>query len=388
MSRLAQRVQTLGATIFTTMTRLAQHHQAVNLGQGFPDFPAPPFLKEAAARAIAADLNQYAPANGRPRLRHAIAAAISRHYALDYDPEAEILVTHGATEGICAAILGLIDPGDEVILFEPTYDSYTPCVQFAGGVPRYYRLQPPAWEIDADRLAGLVSARTRLVVLNTPHNPCGKVYTPAELDILADLCQAHNLIALSDEVYEHLVFDGRPHIPLASRPEMRQRTLTLSSLGKSFSVTGWKVGWASGPADLIQAVFRTHQFMTFCGAAPFQEAAAEALGWAEESNYYAELNQAYTRRRDFLVQALQAAGLRPLTPQGTYFILADIAPLGFSDDVAFCQQLTTQAGVAAIPTSAFYHRPADAPPLARFAFCKSDATLTAAAERLQAWSQG
>ncbi len=383
MQRMAGRVAGLGTTIFTEMTQLAQQYAAVNLGQGFPDFPAPEFLKAAAARAVAADVNQYAPAHGRPRLRQAIAAKWAETYALNVNPDTEITITHGATEAICAAILGLINPGDEVILFEPFYDSYVPAIHFAGGVPRFYTLRPPDWRLDPAALAALFNHKTRLLLLNTPHNPTGKVFDSAELRLIADLCRQHNIIALVDEVYEHIVFAGGQHQPLAALPGMWERTITLSSLGKTFSVTGWKVGWAVAPAALNQAVFRAHQFITFCGAAPLQEAAADALAWAQSNSYYADLTALYTRKRDFLLGALTAAGLTPLPPQGTYFIMVDIARMGFRDDVAFCRALTTQIGVAAIPPSAFYHDSADGRGLARFAFCKSDATLDAAAERLQ-----
>lgn len=383
MQTMAQRVASLGVTIFTEMTRLAQQHGAVNLGQGFPDFPAPDFLKEAAARALAADINQYAPANGRPRLRQALAQTYARHYNLHFDPEREIVVTHGATEGIFAAVLGLVNPGDEVILFEPYYDSYVPSIHFAGGQPRYYTLRPPDWRIDPQALAALFSPRTRLLILNTPHNPTGKVFTAAELTVIANLCCQHDVIALVDEVYEHIVFDPARHTPLAGLPGMRERTITLSSLGKSFSVTGWKVGWAVAPPELCQALFRAHQFITFCGAAPLQEAAADALIWADEMDYYAALTTMYAERRALLLEALTSAGLTPLTPQGTYFVMVDIGPLGFADDVAFCRWLTREVGVAAIPPSAFYHDPAEGRWLARFAFCKSQTTLAAAAQRLQ-----
>lgn len=383
MSAMAQRVAGLGVTIFTEMTRLAQQHGAVNLGQGFPDFAAPDFLKEAAAQAVAADINQYAPANGRPRLRAALAHTYARHYGLDYDPEREIVITHGATEGIFAAIMGLVNPGDEVILFEPYYDSYVPSIHFAGGRPRYYTLRPPDWRIDPDALAALFSPHTRLLILNTPHNPTGKVFSADELALIARLCRQHDVIALVDEVYEHILFDRARHVSLAGLPGMRQRTVTVSSLGKSFSVTGWKVGWAVAPPELCQALFRAHQFVTFCGAAPLQEAAADALMWADETNYYAALATLYAERRTFLLAALTAAGLTPLTPQGTYFVMVDIGGLGFADDVAFCRWLTSRVGVAAIPPSAFYHNAADGRTLARFAFCKSQATLDAAAQRLQ-----
>ncbi len=385
---LAARVRHLGATIFAEMTALADRHGAVNLGQGFPDFAAPDFLKEAAMAAVSADVNQYAPARGRPRLRRAVAAKMAAHYGLRPDPEREVVITHGATEALFAAILGLVDPGDEVVFFEPTYDSYVPAVTMAGGVPRFYTLRPPSWEIDASALAALFSERTRLIVLNTPHNPTGKVFTEAELALVAELCRRYDILALADEVYEHIVFDGRRHVPLATMPGMSERTLTISSLGKTFSATGWKVGWAVGPERLLAGVMRTHQFMTFCGAAPLQEAAAVGLEEADRRGYYDALASDYGERREQLLPVLSACGLRPIAPEGTYFVLAQIGGLGLGDDVAFCRHLTMEVGVAAIPPSAFYHQPSDGAGLARFAFCKRDETLDEAARRLESGFQG
>jgi N-succinyldiaminopimelate aminotransferase len=305
---------------------------------------------------------------------------MERHYDLKVDPATEITVTHGATEAIFASVLGLVNPGDEVILFEPYYDSYVPSVQMAGGTPRFYTLHPPDWAIDEEALAALFSEKTKLIIINTPHNPTGKVYSETELRFIADLCQKYGVIAVVDEVYEHIIFDGRPHRPLATLPGMSEHSVTISSLGKSFSVTGWKVGWAIASPLLTQAIFRAHQFITFCGAAPLQAAAVTALQIGND--YYTELATMYQAKRDFLAAALRQAGLKPFLPQGTYFIMVDISPLGFPNDVAFCRHLTSEVGVAAIPPSAFYHRPADGAQLARFAFCKAQATLETAAERL------
>jgi N-succinyldiaminopimelate aminotransferase len=381
MSYLANRIQQFGITIFTEMTALAVQHQAVNLGQGFPDFAAPAFLKEAARAAIAADVNQYAPSYGRPSLKQAIAAKMQRHYGLEADPDREVLVTHGATEALCAAVLGLVNPGDEVIIFEPFYDSYVPNVILAGGIPRFYTLRQPEWQIDRAELAAMFNHKTKLIIINTPHNPTGKVFSHEELGLIAELCQEHDVIALTDEVYEHIVFDGRTHHLLAQFPGMAGRTLTISSLGKTFSVTGWKIGWVIARAHLLQAAFRTHQFMTFCGAAPLQEAAAVAL--AADDAYYRQLIEDYQSRRDYLMSVLHQAGLPPIPPAGTYFVMVDITASGFPDDVTFCRYLTTEVGVAAIPPSAFYHNPADGGRLARFAFCKSQAILDEAARRLR-----
>jgi N-succinyldiaminopimelate aminotransferase len=380
MTYMADRVKDFGTTIFFEMTALANQHRAVNLGQGFPDFPAPDFIKRAATQAIADEINQYAPGNGRPRLRQAVANKMARHYGLTVDPNTEVTVTHGATEAIFAAILGLVNPGEEVVLFEPYYDSYVPSIEIAGGVPRYYTLRPPDWSIDPDALAALFSEKTKLIVINTPHNPTGKVYDEQELSLIADLCQRYDVIALVDEVYEHIIFDGRRHRCLAALPGMSGRTVTISSIGKTFSVTGWKVGWAIAAPGMSQAIFRGHQFMVYCGVAPLQEAAAVALEMGDE--YYQELARSYQARRDFLAGALAEAGLQPILPQGTYFIMVDISNRGFPNDVAFCRYLTTEIGVAAIPPSAFYHDPADGATLARFAFCKSQQTLDAAALRL------
>ncbi|HRV94057.1 MAG TPA: methionine aminotransferase [Anaerolineae bacterium] len=380
MTRMAHRVRDFGTTIFYEMTELANRYQAVNLGQGFPDFPGPDFLKKAAIDAILSDMNQYAPGKGQPRLRQAIADKMERHYGRTVDPETELTVTVGATGAIFATILGLVDPGDEVILFEPYYDSYLPATQIAGGVPRFYTLQPPDWRIDEAELRALFSDKTKLILINTPHNPTGKVFSEGELSLIADLCRQHDVIAVTDEVYEHIVFDDCRHVPLAGLPGMADRTVTISSAGKTFSMTGWKVGWAVAPPDLIQAILRVHQFMTYCGATPLQEAVAIALQTSPD--YYAKLAAMYQANRDFLADVLAEVGLKPLMPQGTYFMMADISHLGFPDDVAFCRYLTREVGVTAIPPSAFYSDPADGAKLVRFAFCKTRSVLEEGARRL------
>jgi aspartate/methionine/tyrosine aminotransferase len=379
---LAQRIQNFGTTIFQEMTQLANAHNAINLGQGFPDFPAPDFIKEAAREAIANEINQYAPGNGRSRLRQALAQKYQSQYGLTFNPDTDIVITVGATEAIFAAILGLVDPGDEVILIEPYYDSYVPSVIMAGGVPRFLTLRPPHWHIDPDELETLFNDKTKLILINTPHNPIGKVYSREELEMVARLCQKYDVLVVTDEVYEHLVYDRLVHIPLATLPSMLERTITISSMGKTFSTTGWKVGWAVAPADLVTAVFRGHQFITYSGAAPLQEASAIALEYAAQSNYYTDFLVMYQNKRDLLLNSLHQAGLQPLTPQGTYFTMAKIDALDFTDDVTFCRYLTTEIGVAAIPPSAFYHDPADGAGLTRFAFCKSDDVLVEAGKRL------
>jgi len=380
MSYMARRISNFGTTIFAEMTALANQHNAVNLGQGFPDFPTPEFLKEAAVTAIRNEINQYAPSKGNHRLRHAIAKKVEHFYGLSTNPETEIAITHGATEAIFASIVGLVDPGDEVIVFEPFYDSYLPSIQIAGGRPRFYTLQAPNWDIDKEKLTTLFNDKTKVILINTPHNPTGKIFSQDELQFISELCQRHDVIAVTDEVYEHIIFDGNIHHSLATFPGMFERTVTISSLGKTFSATGWKVGWTIAPNNLIQAVMRGHQFITFCGAAPLQEAAVTAM--ETTYSYYSELANMYQRKRDFLLNALHQAGLKPIPPRGTYFIMVDIGRLGYADDVAFCRHLTTQIGVAAIPPSAFYHNPADGAQLARFAFCKTGKILEEAAMRL------
>ncbi len=384
--RMATRVAGFGTSIFTEMSALARLHGAVNLSQGFPDFPSPAWIRTAAERAIAADVNQYAVSQGAPRLRQALAAKEALLYGLAYDPDREVTVTSGATEAVFATMMALLNPGDEAIVFEPFYDSYVPAIEMAGGVARYVRLEAPTWHFAPAALAAVVTPRTRLILVNTPHNPTGKVFSEAELALIADLCCRHDLIAVTDEVYEHLVFPPARHMPLATLSGMRERTVTISSTAKTFSLTGWKIGYAFAPPDLSDAIRRVHQFVVFCSAAPLQEALADAVALAPQHDYYPTFLAAYTARRDTLYRVLDAAGLRPLAPEGAYFIMCDIAHLGFPDDLAFARYLTTEVGVAVIPPSVFYHAP---PPqqLARFCFAKRPETLAAAAERLVAWCQ-
>jgi aspartate/methionine/tyrosine aminotransferase len=379
----AERVAGFGTSVFTEMSRLAAEHKAVNLGQGFPDFPGPDFVKEAAIQAIRADLNQYAVSHGTPRLRRAIAETWSRSYGRAIDPEPEVSVASGATELLLDATLGLVNPGDEVIVFEPFYDSYLPDILMAGGVPRFVRLEPPDWRFDRQQLAGLFGPKTKLILINTPHNPTGKVFHREELEYIGSLCQAQDVLVLTDEVYDQIRFNGVEHVPIATLPGMWERTLTINSTGKTFSMTGWKVGYALGPPALNQVVRATHQFVTFSTSTPFQEAMATAMETAARTGYYDRLRREYTARRDFLASALAEAGLRVLPTQGSYFLLAEVDGMGFPDDVSFCRYLTTQIGVAAIPPSAFYADPVRAPLLARFCFAKKEETLRAAAERLQ-----
>jgi aspartate/methionine/tyrosine aminotransferase len=382
MQTAAARIAGFGTSVFTEMSRLAVEHRAINLGQGFPDFAGPDFVKAAAAEAIHADLNQYAPSHGLPRLRRAIAADWTARYGQDIDPDSEVTVTTGATEAIFVAMLAFLDPGDEIIFFEPFYDAYVADAAMAGGIVKAVRLHPPDWHFDPDELRGAFSERTRLLLLNTPHNPTGKVFTRPELELIAERCTAHDVIVLTDEVYDRIVFDDHEHIPLATLPGMWERTLTINSTGKTFSMTGWKIGYTVGPAALNAAIRATHQFSTFATATPFQEAMAIALESAPTNGYYHQLREEYTTRRDRLRAVLADAGLPPLDCQGAYFLESDITGWGFQNDVEFCRHLVTDVGVAAIPPSAFYLDPASAPPLARFCFAKRHETIEAAAERL------
>jgi aspartate/methionine/tyrosine aminotransferase len=379
----ARRVAGVGTSIFSEITGLAIKHEAVNLGQGFPDFAAPEFVKQAAERHIREDRNQYAPSPGVARLRRALADDWLRKQpgAPAIDPDAEITVGCGATELLHDAVLATVDPGDEVIVLEPTYDAYVPDILMAGGVPRPVALEPLTWRLDVDRLAAAFGPRTRVLILNTPHNPTGKLFTRAELEAIAALCLRHDVVVISDEVYSELTFGSR-HISIATLPGMAARTITIDSMGKTFSVTGWKVGWAIAAPALTTALRAVHQFVTFTNSAPFQEALADVLPLAASDGFYDRLRAEYRRRRDTLTTILTDAGLPPLAIDGAYFLLADVGALGEASDVAFCRRLVTEIGVAAIPTSVFYADPATAPRLARFCFAKRDETLRAAAARL------
>jgi aspartate/methionine/tyrosine aminotransferase len=379
----AEKVRGFGTSVFAEMSQLAVEHRAVNLGQGFPDFPGPDFVKEAAKAAIDADLNQYAVSHGSPRLRQAIATTWVATYGGDIDPDAEITVTSGATEAIFDAIQAFIGPGDELVAFQPFYDSYLPSTIMAGGMFRPVTLHPPDWRFDPEELAAAFTPRTKVLLLNTPHNPTGKVFSREELMQIAGLCREHDVVAISDEVYDRITFDGAEHIPLSTLPGMWERTLTVNSTGKTFSMTGWKIGYLVGPAALNAAVRAVHQFVTFASGTPFQEAMAHAMEIAPGIGYYAQLQADYTRRRNLLRDGLTNAGLPVLPIHGSYFLMADVSDLGFATDVEFCRFLVSEVGVAAVPPSAFYVDPSHAPLLARFCFAKEDATLRAAGERLQ-----
>jgi N-succinyldiaminopimelate aminotransferase len=385
MGTMSQRVAGFGTTVFVEINNLARQYNAVNLGQGAPDFDGPPEVLAAAVKAINSALNQYAPGIGMAAARAAVANHAERFYGQKINPDTEVLVTSGATEGVFAAILGLTDPGDEAIVFEPVYDSYVPNMIMAGVTPRYIALRGENWSFDPDELAKAFNRRTRAIIVNTPHNPTGKVYSGDELNVIAALCQKYNVIAITDEVYEHILYDGVSHTRLAMLPGMAERTLTISTLGKTFTVTGWKIGWAIGPEPLVHAVNQAHQFITYAVASPLQAAAATALNLP--LTFFENLQASYQAKRDRMLGVFQEAGFKVLKPQGSYFIMVDwlgLAPAHVTDDVQFAHWLTTEIGVACIPPSIFYQ---DSDKhlgkyLARFAICKKDETLAAAAERL------
>lgn len=376
----ARRLDGLGTTIFAEMSILALATGSINLGQGFPDTDGPAEVADAAVAALRAGVNQYPPGPGIPDLRLAIAEHQERFYGLRFDPGSEVVVTTGATEAIAAALLGLVDPGDEVVALEPFYDSYAACIQLAGGVRVPVTLRAPDFRLDVDRLRSAVTDRTRLILLNTPHNPTGTVLTEAELAAVAELAVERDLVVVTDEVYEHMAFDVA-HRPLATFPGMAERTLTVSSAGKTFSFTGWKIGWACGPASLVAAVLGAKQFLTFVSGAPFQPAIA--VGLRLPDTYFTGLRESLLAKRDRLVAGLRTVGLEAYVPQGTYFVTADVAALGYDDGLTFCRELPQRAGVVAIPTQVFYDDAEAGRTLVRFAFCKRDEVLDEAVERLQ-----
>jgi len=378
---LNRRLEGLGTTIFAEMSARAVATGSINLGQGFPDRDGPAEIARAAADAILAGHgNQYPPGPGVPELRHAIIAHAQRFYGLGYDPDTEILVTAGATEAVAATLLALLEPGDEVIAFEPYYDSYAANIAMAGGTRVPVTLRPPGFRPDLDELANAITARTRLILLNSPHNPTGSVFTRAELAAVAALAVEHDLLVVTDEVYEHLVFNGE-HIPIAQFPGMRERTVRISSAGKTFSFTGWKIGWVMATPELVTAVKTTKQFLTFVSGGPFQYAIAQALALPDE--YYTQLREDLRAQRDLLTRGLAEIGFEVYPPQGTYFVTTDIKPLGERDGLAFCRALPERAGVVAIPSSVFYDHADAARTQVRFAFCKRQEVLTEALARLK-----
>ncbi len=374
----------IGTTVFTVMSALAVQHGAINLGQGFPDTDGPADVLEAAAAALHDGRNQYPPLTGVPELRSAVAAINARFYGLDVDPATEVVVTSGATEAITASLMALLNPGDEVVLIEPLYDTYLPIVRMLGAIPRLVRLQPPKWELPRAELAAAFGPKTKAILLNTPMNPTSKVFTAAELAFIADLLVKHDAYAVCDEVYEHLTYDGWRHIPLMTLPGLRERCLRIGSAGKTFSLTGWKVGYITAPAPLALLAARAHQNLTFTTPPNLQRAVA--VGLAKDDAYFAGLSGALEAKRDRLAAGLAAIGFGVLPSQGSYFVSADFSPLGFAgDDVAFCRHITEAAKVTAIPLSAFYDAAGGPAPghYARFAFCKADAILDEAVARLQ-----
>ncbi|MBV9112136.1 MAG: aminotransferase [Hyphomicrobiales bacterium] len=369
----------LTTSIFETMSRLAREHQAVNLGQGFPDDPGPEDVRRKAAEAVISGWNQYPPMMGLPELRQAVSAHYAHHHGIGFDPDAEIMITSGATEAIAGALLALVTPGDEVILFQPMYDAYLPLVRRAGGVPKLVSLSPPHWRFDEQMLREAFSPKTKVVLFNNPLNPAGIVYSAEDLDLLARFCTKFDAVALCDEVWEHVVFDNHRHLPLISRPGMRERTVKIGSAGKIFSLTGWKVGFVCAAPGLMRVLAKAHQFITFTTPPNLQAAVAYGLG--KDDAYFTTMRQAFGASRDRFSQGLSRLGLKVLPCEGTYFLNLDIAPLGEKDDAEFCQRLVKERGVAAIPVSAFYEE-APVKTVVRFCFAKTDSTLDAALERL------
>ena len=378
---LTSRLRGFGATIFAEMSALADRTASINLGQGFPDTDGPTEVAEAAIAAIRAGHNQYPPGIGIAELRRSIAEHQERFYGLTYDPDTEVLVTTGATEAIAASLLALCDDGDEVVTFEPYYDSYAACIAMAGAHRRVVTLRAPDYRFDPDALRAAITPKSRLVLLNSPHNPTGKVFDRAELELIAGICIEHDLLAVTDEVYEHLVFDGE-HIPLASLPGMRERTVTISSAGKTFSFTGWKIGWVCAAPGLVAAVRMVKQYLTYATGAPFQHAIAGAL--LLDDSYYAAFTDDMRLKRDLLCTGLADVGFEVFEPAGTYFVTVDIRPLGADDGTAFCHELPERCGVVAIPNVVFYDDIEEGLPLVRFAFCKRMEVLAEAVTRMKA----
>ncbi len=377
---LARRTVGFTESVIREMTRLNARHGGINLAQGFPDFPAPAEIKEAAKRAIDADVNQYAITWGAPSLRRAIAASYRELYAMDVDPETMLTVTCGATEAMISTLLAIVDPGDEVVVLEPFYENYGPDTAICGAVPVYVPLRPPENVFDPDELRRAFSPRTKAVIVNTPNNPTGRVLRRDELEVIAGLCREHDAIAITDEIYEHIRYDGE-HVPIATLPGMAERTVTISGASKTFSVTGWRVGWTVAPPELTAGIRKVHDFVTVGAPAPLQEAVAVAL--ALGPSYRAKLAREYRERRDLLYGALVEAGFSPSLPQGAYYMLCDITRFGFADDTAFARWLVRDVGVAGVPGSSFYSRPELGRHLIRFTFCKTEPLLREAGERLR-----
>ena len=389
--RISQKAAQFTESVIREMTRQAIEHHAVNLAQGFPDFPAPEAIKLAAQQAVAADINQYAITWGAQNFRRAIASKFAQWQKIEVDPEREITVCCGSTEAMIASLLALVDPGEEVIVFEPFYENYGPDAILSGAAPRYVTLHPPAgedgeWSFDAAELRAAFNARTRAIILNTPHNPTGKVFTRSELELIRDLCVEFDVLAITDEIYEHILYDHAQHISIASIEGMRARTVTINSLSKSYSVTGWRVGWAIAPPELTAAIRKVHDFLTVGAAAPLQAAGTVALALPE--SYYAQLAADYAQRRDLLLSALRAAGFKAYKPSGAYYIMTEISAFAATDDRAFAERLVRKIGVAAVPGSSFYRQAGGGSRQIRFAFCKQLDTLHRAIENLQKLPRG
>jgi N-succinyldiaminopimelate aminotransferase len=378
--RMARRLRSIPPTIFSEMSALAIRTGSLNLGQGFPDQDGPPSVIEAAVEALRSGRNQYPPGVGVPELREAVAAHQARHYGIDLDPLSQVVVTAGATEAITAAVLALVNPGDEVVVLEPYYDSYLASIEMAGGVRRPVTLRAPDFRLDPDALRAAVTPRTAMILLNTPHNPTGAVLTREDLQAVADVAIEHDLVVVTDEVYEHLLFDGRRHVPLCTLPGMWDRTITISSAGKTFSFTGWKVGWVTGPAELVNTVLAAKQWLTFANAAPLQPAVAFAL--TREAAFYDELAKDLEAKRDLLVSGLRGLDLDVYAPEATYFVTTDVRRYGHRDAMAFCLALPERAGVVAIPCQPFYDDQEAGRHLVRWAFCKDTSVLEEAVRRL------
>ena len=377
----SQRTSQFTESVIREMTRLAIEHNAVNLAQGFPDFGAPEEIKRAAQEAIAADFNQYAITWGAKPFRDAIAAKYRKWYGMDYDPEREITVCCGATEGMIAALLAVTNPGDEIIIFEPYYENYGPDAFLCDAHRKFVRLRPPDWTFDPDELRRAFTPKTKAIILNSPNNPTGKVFSRAELEVIANLCQEFDALAITDEIYEHILYDGASHIPIATLPGMQERTVLVNSMSKTYSVTGWRVGFVLAAPDLTDSIRKVHDFLTVGAAAPLQQAGVVALNLPD--SYYEKLSVEYQKRRDLLLERLGEAGFQCFRPQGAYYIMADIGKFGDSDDVAFVRRLVKDPGVAAVPGSSFYSDSNAGVALIRFCFCKKYETLKKAGDRLR-----
>ena len=378
---ISSKAELFTESVIREMTRQANLHGAINLSQGFPDFPAPEELKLAACDAIMADVNQYAITWGAKKFRDAIAEKSSWYLGLEVDPDREVTVTCGSTEAMIAALMAIVNPGDEVIVFEPFYENYGPDAILSGATPRYVTLRPPDWSFDPDLLAAAFNDKTKAIIINTPNNPTGKVFTRAEMEVIAGLCHKWNVIAITDEIYEHILFNNKPHIAMATVDGMRDRTITINGLSKTYSVTGWRVGYTIAPPEITQAIRKVHDFLTVGAAAPLQEAGAHALRMPRD--YYQKLQQDYEVRRERLLKVLKEVGFVCYDPDGAYYVMTEITAFGYRNDLDFAKFLVKDIGVAVVPGSSFYHKPELGSTQVRFTFCKRDETLSAAEERLQ-----